>query len=137
MGDLQWHVAERRDVVGDLLANLTVPSGGCLDQIAIFITELDGQTIQLQHEQSRSHGKHGNQIIGLFRLVHAQERNGVPDLLQRTHRSIAYRLRGGVAENDPRFPFQHSQLVKEPVIDSIGHAGLCEIVVFVTIAVER
>ena len=137
VGDLQWHVAERRDVVGDILANLAIPSGGCLDQLAIFIAEFDGQAVQLQHEQSRSHGKHSNQIIGLLGLVHAQERNRVPDLPQRTHRSKAYRLRGGVAENDSRFLLQRCQFVKEPVVNRIGHAGLCEIVIFMPIAIER
>ena len=80
VGDLQWHVAERRDVVGDILTNFTIPTGGCLDQLAVFIAEFDGQAIQLQHEQSRSHSQHGNQVIGLLGLVQAQERNSMPDL---------------------------------------------------------
>ena len=74
--------------------------------------------------------------MGLFGLVQAQERNGVPDLPQRTHRSIANGLRGGIAEDDPRFLLQRCQFIKEPVIDRIGHAGLCQVVVFVPIAVK-
>ena len=61
----------------------------------------------------------------------------MPDLPQHTHRSIAYGLCGGVAEDDPRFLLQRCQLVKEPVVNCIGHAGLCEVVVFMTIVVEH
>lgn len=34
--------AERRDVVGNIFANLTIPSGGCFYQPAVFIAEFDG-----------------------------------------------------------------------------------------------
>ena len=58
IGDFQRHVAERRNVVGDILANLTIPSCGCLRQLAVFIDQLDRQAIQLQHEQNRTHSSH-------------------------------------------------------------------------------
>ena len=71
IGDFQRHIGECRNIVGHILASFAIPTGRCLNQLAVFITELDGQAVQLQHEQRRSHGKHGNQIIGLFGLVQA------------------------------------------------------------------
>ena len=55
--------------MSDLFTGLTVSSGGCLFEPAVFISELYGQPVQLQHEQSCVTAAETAQIRYLLCLV--------------------------------------------------------------------
>ena len=97
IGDGQRHVPEGSDVVGDELPLLAVAPGGAFHEPPVFVDELHGKPIQLQHEQGAMALQEGGQVAYLFRLSQGEQRDVMPHLLQAADSLIAYGLGGGVA----------------------------------------
>ena len=133
--DGQRHIPEGTDIVGNEFPFIAVAPGGAFQKFPVFVYELDGQAVQLQHEQCGMVFDERNQIAYQFGFVQGEQRDAVPYLFQAADSLIAHRLGGWVAQDDPCFFLSTRQLIIEMVIDCIGYAGGIFIVVFVAVAV--
>ena len=122
--------------MGDELPFIAVAPGGAFHELPVFINELYGQAVQLQHEQCRMVFDKRNQFAHHLGLGQGEQRDVVPYLLQAADSLVAHRLGGGIAQDDSRFLLQASKFVIKMVVDGIGYAGGLFIVVFMAVAVE-
>ena len=76
---------------------LAVPSGRGFRKPPVFVDELHGQAVQLQHEQRRMALQEGSQVAYRLGLGQREQRDVMPHLLQAADGLIAYGLGGGVA----------------------------------------
>ena len=102
--------------MGDDLSDLAVAACCSLQQYAVFIRQLCGQAIQLEHQHTGLLTHEAQQLRAALGLVQRQERDRVGGFFQLAHGGRADSLRRGIGHDDARLLFQPLQLVKQPVI---------------------
>ena len=107
--------------MGNDLARVSIAPGGGLYQLPVFVGQLEGQAVQLEHEQDLLLADKLQQRGGVLGLVQREERARMLRFLQRADSGIANGLRWGVCHADARLLFQRGQLVKEPVVFRVRH----------------
>ena len=121
--------------MGDIFPLVAVAPGGRLQNHALFISYLDGEPVQLEHQHHGLLADESAQLVYLLGLVQGQQGSGVGDLVQPVPGGPAHGLGGRIAHLDAQGFLQLGQFVKQAVKLPVIHRGGVEVVVFPAVLV--
>ncbi len=139
VGEDVWHVADRGDVRGDVLADPSVATGRGLHEPSVLVAQADGETVELQlaHErrlvtvEALGHTvRPRTQLIGVHRVVETHHRYPMGDRRERgADRAADEPGRRVVGDEIGMVGFELAQLAYERVVVRVADLGVVERVV--------